>query len=224
MKSTLSLAAAAALLVVSSANAGLVPLDNTGWQATWDGRFDGLVDIWIPSASPPTASTIFIQKSAQFTQGPDEFGQFPTIPITFMQIGPSTITRIVIQDEIITNTTGVDWTDFHFDLMDSGDAWFEHGPGFFFTTSPLDNQVFSADNKSFSVDGFGRGPNNTDAVVPNNSVWYPGDGPFDGNLVIRVVSKTDDEPYTVFTLKETPTPEPASLLLLALGGLLLRRR
>lgn len=223
MKGIFSAVAAVTLLVVSSANAGLVVLEDTGWQAVWDNGLDGLVDIWIPRSSPPTANTIFIQKSAQFTQGPDEFGQFPTIPITFMQIGPSTITRIVIQDEIITNATGVDWTDFHFDLLDKGDAWFEHGPDFFFTTSPLDHQVFSADNKSFSVDGFGLGPGGTDAVVPNNSVWFPGDGPTDGNLVIRVVSKTA-EPYTVFTLKETPTPEPASVLLLALGALLLRRR
>jgi hypothetical protein len=221
MKATLSLAAVAGLLVVSSANAGYTVLDNTGWKASWDSTLDGLVDIVVSEA--PTSSTIFIQKAAQFTQGLDEFGLFHSIPITFEQIGPSTITQIVIQDEIITNSTGYDWTDFHFDLIDRGDAWFKHGTGFFFTTSPLDHQVWSTDDRSFDVDGFGLGPGGTDAVVPNNTVWYPGDGAFDGNLVIAVNSKAV-APYTVFTLKETPTPEPASLLLLALGAVMLRRR
>jgi hypothetical protein len=220
MKSILTSAAVAGLLIASSANAGTTVLGASGWQASWDPTLDGLVDIVIPPSAPPTSSTIFIQKSAEFIQGPDQFGLFPTIPITFQQIGPSSISQIVILDEIITNSTGADWTDFHFDLLDSGDAWFKHDAGFFFTTSPLDHQVFSPDNRSFNVDGFGLGPGGTNAVVPKNTVWYPGDGASDGNLVIGVVSRGN----TVFTLKETPTPEPASLILLALGFLLLRRR
>lgn len=220
MKSTLSLAAAVGLLVVSSANAGFVLLGDSGWQADWPANLDPYVDINFNGA---TSTNIYIQKSAEFIQGPDEFGQFPSIPITFRQIDASTITQIVIQDEIITNSTGVDWTDFHFDLLDGNDAFFKDDPGFFFTTSPLDHQVFSADKQSFDVDGFGLGPNGTDAVVPKNSVWNPGDGATDGNLVISVVSGTGGT-YTTFTLKETPTPEPASLVLLALGALMLRRR
>lgn len=220
MKSTLSLAAAVGLLVVSSANAGFVVLDNTGWQAVWDSSLDPYVQIHYNGV---VGNSILIQKSAEFTQGPNRYGVFPSIPIQFQQIGPSTINEIVILDESIRNSTGVDWTDFHFDLLDGTDAYFDEYQDFFFTTAPLNNQQFVNNHQGFYVDGFGLGPDGTDAVVPAGSPWFPGDGASDGDLVISVVSKSA-EPYTVFTLKETPTPEPASLVLLALGALMLRRR
>jgi hypothetical protein len=220
MKGTLSLAASVVLLVAGFANAGVVQLGNSGWQAAWDSSLDPYVSIFTTDV---TTDSVYIQKSAEFTQGPGVGGLFPTIPIAFQQIGPSTITEIVIQDEIITNSTGVDWTDFHFDLLDGPDAWFKHDPGFFFTTSPLNNQQFVNNDRGFWADGFGLGPGGTNAVVPNGSVWFPGDGATDGDLKIGVVSKTAT-PYTVFVLKETPTPEPTSLILLAIGGLMLRRR
>ena len=46
----------------------------------------------------------------------------------------------------------------------------------------------------------------------------------DGELFIDVVSATEEPSYTVFTLKETPTPEPATLGLLLIGGLALLSR
>ena len=220
MFSRVILAAGIGLILCATATAGTTILGTTGWEATWDPSLDPYVDINFNGA---TSSVIFIQKSAEFIQGPDEFSQFPSIPITFQQTGPSTITQIVIQDEIITNSTGFDWTDFHFDLLDGEDAFFDNGPGFFFTTSPLDNQSFSGDLQSFWVDGFGLGPNGTDAVVPAGSVWFPGDGASDGNLVIDVFSNSGP-PFTTFTLKETPTPEPVSLALMAMSGLAILRR
>src|SRR5262249_22699186 len=87
-------------------HAGVVALNFgaqvSGWQASWDASLDGLVDIHVNLVN---ADTIFIEKSAQFTQGPVN-GIFPTIPIVFQQVGASNITHIVIDDEIITNQTG----------------------------------------------------------------------------------------------------------------------
>ncbi|MEP0848595.1 MAG: PEP-CTERM sorting domain-containing protein, partial [Phycisphaerae bacterium] len=74
-----------------------------------------------------------------------------------------------------------------------------------------------------SVDGFGLGPGGTDAIIPNGGIWFPGDGASDGELVIDVTTHAQ-APFTVFTLKETPTPEPSSVLLLVAGAALLRRR
>jgi len=212
MKRSFLIVVVSLFVAASSANALTVPLGTSGWQAVWDSSLDPYVEITVE----PTTETdaVYIHKFAEFIQGPDEFGFFPTIPITFQQTAPSSVTRIVILDETLTNSTGVGWTDFHWDLLDHGDAWFESGRPF--VTDPLVNQHWSTDSTSLSVDGFG-----TNGLVPNGGVWNPGLAY--GELVINVVSKPTPL-YTTFTLKETPTPEPASLLLIAVGGLLLRRR
>ena len=200
------------LAAAVSANAGSATLGTSGWEALWDVSLDDYVKIIYDSE---TSDTIFVHKEAEFTQGLTT-GGYPTIPIVFRQTGPSTISKIVVLTETITNSTGSDWTDFHWSLLDGNDAWFEHDAGWSFTTSPFDNQQFAADNRSFDVDGFGLGSGGSNAVVANGSVWNIGGGVDDDGLVIGVVSK-DQSPYTLFTFKETPTPEPASLILLALG-------
>jgi hypothetical protein len=206
--------------VASNAGAATVLLGASGWQASWDNSLDPYVDVHVVATG---ADEVFIQKSAEFTQGPNQFGLFPTIPIVFRQIAANAVSKIIIEDEIITNSTGTDWTDFHMDILNMGDAWFAHPPGFFFTTSPFDNQSFSPDSMSFNVDGFGLGPGGSNAVVPSGSTWFPGDGVTDGELVIQT-NPHAQAPFEVFTLKETPTPEPATLALLAIGALAATRR
>lgn len=224
--------ATAVLLFVNAvpASGGEVLLDgvggSSGWKASWDASLDPFVDIIVDLVTP---GAVFIQKSAQFTQGPGA-GGFPTIPITFTQLVPGAVGQIVINDEIITNSTGVDWTDFHFELLDSGDATFNpaltnaSAGGTGFSSTPFDNQMFSPDNLSFWVDGFGLGAGGSNAVIPTGTQWFPGNGAFDGELYIDLVTKPA-APFTVFTLKETPTvPEPATLGLLAFGAFLLLPR
>jgi hypothetical protein len=218
--SGLVLAATAVMGVCAASRADTIVLGGSGWTASWDPSLDPYVDIQVDSYD---GTELVIQKTAEFVQGPNAFGLFPTIPIVFRQTGPSTLQSIVIADEIITNSTGTDWTDFHFDLLDSGDAVFNHGPQFFFTTSPFDNQAFNAASTSFNVDGFGLGPGGSDALIPDGSSWFPGDGASDGDLVIDVVGHAQ-APFTVFTLKETPTPEPATLALVAIAAAFLARR
>lgn len=211
-----------AALVATSADAGVVVLGGSGWQAEWDVSLDGLVDI---NFVQQNGDVIFIQKAAEFTQGPVN-GIFPSIPIVFRQIAASTVTNIVIDDEIIFNNTGSSWTDFHIDLVDGGDAVFNPamtaasggvpGPplGVGWTIAPFTMAAFTPDNMRLDIWG---------GVLQHGEFWFPGDGATNGQLWIDVISGGPGD-FTVFTLKETPTPAPGALALLGLGALLGRGR
>ena len=211
--------------VAGAAQAGMIVLGTSGWQASWDVSLDPYVSVTVDSE---TSSAVYIEKAAQFTQAPGP-GGFQAISIQFTQISYPAVTQIIINDESLTNQTGVDWTDFHFEVLDGPNAAFNSAltdasaGGTGFTTSPLDNQTWGAGDTSFTVDGFGLGAGGTDAVVAAGTDWYPGNGALDGELFIDVVP-SENAPYTVFTLKERPTPEPATLGLLLIGGLAILRR
>lgn len=208
--------------------------NSSGWKAAWDVTLDPYVSIMVDIVTivgPGTVGEVFIHKMATFIQGPGP-GGFPSIPITFTQVSADAVGRIIISGETITNNTGVAWTDFHFRLLDHGNATFNptltgaSGGGAGFSTAPFNNQMFSSDNTSFWVDGFGLGPGGGNASVEDGAQWSPGDGAGEGELVIDVVPESS-EPFTVFTLKETPSiPEPATLWLVAFGAAVLvpRRR
>ncbi len=212
-----------ALSCASSGVAGTVQLGSSGWQASWDSSLDPYVDI-IVDAVVPSEDAVIIQKAAEFIQGPGFGGLFPPIAITFTQTDANAVSRIVINDEIITNNTGHDWLDFHMQLVDSGDAMFNAAD----TNASAGGNGFSI--APFTVQSFGPGPNPPyttynlrGGVVPDGTVWFPGSGAADGELFIDTITGagTVNDPFTVFTLKEWPTvPEPASGLLVCLGLLI----
>ncbi len=219
LRKTLLLFIGALVLVAgATAQAGFVNLGTSGWRAEWDSSLDPFVDI---NYVTETSNAVFIQKAAEFTQGPVN-GVFPSIPIIFRQIAWPAVSNIVIDDEIIVNSTGHDWTDFHIDLVDGQDALFDPvatansggGGPIGFSISPFMQAAFSGDLQRLDI---------WDGVVPNGGAWFPGDGATDGQLWINV-NPHQEAPFTLFTLKETPTPEPASLVLLALGSVLMLRR
>jgi hypothetical protein len=199
------------------AGAGMVDIGGN-WQASWDPSLDSYVSI---GAKGVVNDAVYIEKSAEFIQPPVN-GIFPSIAVVFRQTGPSTVTDIVIDDEIITNSTGVDWTDFHFEVLNGPDAKFDPvatgGSGgdlpIGWTIAPFTQAAFTADLLELNVWG---------GVVPAGGLWFPGDGATNGQLWIDVVSK-HNLPYTVFTLKETPTPEPIAVSLFVLSGVVLLRR
>jgi hypothetical protein len=202
-----------------SANAGVVPLGNSGWQAVFDAGLDPFVTITVNSE---TSQAVFIRKAATFTQGPVNT-VFPPIDIVFMQTSANAVPFIVIDDEILTNQTGTTWGDFHFDVF-GGLAKFDvartaasGGPApIGFSVAPYTTAQFA--NGDTTLDMFG-GPG-----IPNGGVWTPGAEPSGGQLWIDGNPATSG-PFRVFTLKERPTiPEPASLGVLAFGALLIIRR
>ena len=206
-------------LAPMSAHAGLVDIGG-GWEALWDNSLDDFVDV---IGTDVTTDAVFIQKSAEFTQGPQN-GIFPTIAITFRQTSADAVSNIVIDDEIITNSTGIAWLDFHMVLLNGNDAVFDDvatatsgGPGpIGFSISPFTQAAFTSDRKRLDISG---------GIVPDGGVWFPGSGVSDGQLWISVSPK-ENEPFTVFTLKEAPTvPAPSTVCLLAIGAMsLLGRR
>jgi hypothetical protein len=196
-----------------SARAGGIVLGG-GWRADWDPSLDGNVSLVVDSVD---AGAVHIQKFAQFTSPPGPGGIFAPIVITFSQIAAGAVPSIVIEDEAVTNQTGVPWQDFHFDVVDSGDAVFDPIASAGFTVAPFSTKIFS--NGNMTLDVFG-------GVVPDGATWFPGTAPNgDGALVINL-NPHAQAPFMVFSFKERPTvPEPASATILVAGaGLLLRRR
>jgi hypothetical protein len=207
-----ALASIAALIGAAAAPACLaviIPLGtNSGWQAEILDAEDPFVDV---VTDGQTTDTLFIEKSAEFF-GPATGGTLPAIDIVFRQTAPSTITRISIDDEIITNSTGLDWVDFHFEIIGSGAQFNPAATAASGGAAPIGWRI-----APFTTAAFGGGNTTLDiagGTVPNGTQWFPGDAPGgDGALVIDVVSASS-APFTVWTLRERPTiPEPTLLSL-----------
>ncbi len=207
-----------------TARAGSIVLGDSGWEAVWDASQDPFVSIAVDLVTP---DAVFIQQTAEF-QGLPGPGGFPSIPVVFRQIAVPATSQIVINDEVITNSTGAAWSGFTFQLFDHGDAVFNpaltngSNGGVGFSTAPLVNQTFSSDLTTLTVDGIGAGPASVgDAVVPAGGVFFPGVA--SGELYIDLAPATE-APFTVFTLKQTPTPEPTACLLVLIGAAAVIRR
>jgi hypothetical protein len=207
----LSLACAVMTVMTTPAAAAVVDLGG-GWQASWPASLDGLVSM----TGELVDGVLIVQKTAEFTQPPVN-GIFPTIPIAFVQNAKVAATHIVIDNESIQNSTGVDWRDFHIDVLGGGTVFDPNstassgGPApIGWDIAPFMQAAFTASLKRLDI---------WDGVVPTGQSWLPGGGPAGGQLWLDVFPNPDK--FTSFTLKETPTPEPATVCLLAFGGVAL---
>ncbi len=219
----LLIALAVALALCGRTRAAEVNLGSSGWQAVFDNSLDPFVSITVVGEG---TNAVFIQKSANFTQAPDPTGQIPAINIVFRQVSAGAVPNIVIENEIITNSSGAPWAAYRMLTVDTaGDAAFNPTatlnsggpPPIGYAIAPFTTAVFSSNNQILD---FGGG------IVSPGSQWLPGSpSPGGGQLWISVNPKPS-EPFTLFSLKEFPiVPEPTSLGLLALiGTALLRRR
>lgn len=189
---------AAALIAAPAVQGGVTVFGTTGWQAEWDASLDNVVDIDFIEVID---NTIFFQKSAQFTQPPIG-GFIQPIIITFRQIGPSTITNFVIDDEIISNHTGTNWTGFAMQLLNGGATVYDPamsassggGGPIGFSVDPFTIAVFADSNRTLNIFG---------GILANGEDWYPGGTINDGQLWINVQSGGTGE-FASFDLAEGP--------------------
>ena len=207
---TLSLACAVMTVMTTPAAAAVVDLGG-GWQASWPDSLDSLVSM----TGELVDGVLIVRKTAKFTQPPVN-RIFPTIPIVFTQNAQVAATHIVIDNESIQNSTGVDWRDFHIDLL---------GGGTVFDSVSTKNSG-GPDPIGWDIAPFKQAAFTTlqlldiwDGIVPAGQFWLPGDGTAGGQLWLDVFPTQNVSAF--FTLKETPTPEPATVCLLAFGGVAL---
>ncbi|GJM25172.1 MAG: hypothetical protein DHS20C16_15870 [Phycisphaerae bacterium] len=147
-----------------------------------------------------------IEITKEFTQGPEfPTGLIPPILVNFFQVcdDDDTVSSIVIGEESVRNSTGVDWTDYHWSLFDANEVWFDAPASSQWSTLPFADKAFG---------NFLDGPANTKAksldadngVVPDNSQYFPGSG--------AGVLKMDVDlsgPPVNFTFKQRPTIDGA---------------
>lgn len=204
--------------VAASANAQLtIPLIDpstnaaSGWEVV---IFDPAhVDIVTDFVSLQN-NRVVIQKFAEFNRIDPFTGAPEAVLIDFRQVAADaqTVSQIVITDERLINNTGVDWVDFENILVDSGQAVFNQGLMSDLSIAPFTQQEFKNGGTIHRV---------FDGVVAAGATWLPGMA--QGGIVIDV-DLSNDSPV-IFTLKELPSvPAPGSVALLAIGGLIARRR
>lgn len=206
-KASLCTAAAALGLVTSGgtvASAGeIVKNLGGGWQVTiFDPDTADVVTDFVND------DILVVEKAAEFIDIDPDTEQPEPINLLFTQIAPDaqTVTRIILTDEIILNSTGQNWTSFRNILIDSGQVMFNQAASATFSIAPFTTRTYNGSSTEVEFAG---------GVVPAGGVWTPGLD--SGGLVIDIDL---DAPTPVsFTLKELPVPEPTSALLV-LGGAL----
>jgi len=185
---------------------------DSGWSVTYN---TDVVEVAVDAVSLED-DYLLIQISKDFVYPPNPItGRFPAIMVDFVQRldDAATVSSIRIADESITNLTGAVWTDFHWAVMNHGNAWFDVPASGDFGIQPaphFQTQIWSL------VDGTtdrATGLTLVDGLVTKGSSYYPGVD--DSDLVIHV-DLSDPNPMS-FTLKEYPTPEPGTMALLGIG-------
>ena len=189
---------------------------DSGWRAVLpDGVNVGIV------VDKVTDSYVRIEITKNFTQPPVD-GYFLPISILFEQMAcaGATVPTIQITDETITNNTGADWTDYHWQINGCLAAF----------------DIRATEGSGFSVDPFtemtwtpkcGWGSDYASALDLAGGLVAPGEtfapGVDSGKLYVDVQL---DDCKADFCLIQYPTPEPGTIFLLAAGGLfaLLRHR
>lgn len=193
--------------IAASATAEIIDLGG-GWQAE---VFTDNVDVVSLGFDN---GVLTIQKIAEFTEIDEFTGEPAPINITFSQVADdaNTASKIIIDSEMLTNSTGLDWIDFESILVDGGDAVWNPAEMAGLDIAPFTGSEFLDGDTIFRTFG---------GTVADGDTWNPGAA--SGDFVIDL-DLSGDSPL-VFTLKEAPSvPAPGAFGLAVLAGAVCARR
>lgn len=232
-KQGLMLVICIALLIASSVQASYMPLIDTstgqdsGWAMVLSSKMEPVVTAVSVYGITDDAVTIEIHKT--FNKPIDENGYFSPIIVEFMKTSADATSQIVINDEYIQNDTGSEWSDFHMQLMVS-----MANPQAGFNPNVIDGDQLEAVSYATTI-GYDGLPiqlnfqNTQGGGVPSSSSPPTGEELFMPAFVVGTIQINVDPDMAVgtrFALKEIPTstPEPATVMILGLGGLAVLKR
>jgi hypothetical protein len=180
---------------------------SSGWVASWSDAY-GNVNLTFRGVS---GNNFYFEKEATLT--PPAGNGIDGLEILFTKVDPNA-KSLVINDEIITNKTGVDWTGFSWILASQhtgGTSTSLGTPSFAFTTDNGSGGIgdFRIDPfTSFNFADSGAVLNFTGGTVKNGETWFAGAKSATG---IAIVANGQSDS---FVLKEVPTgtaiPLPAA--------------
>jgi len=200
---------------VSSGWALQVRSDLVGGQVKW------------PAVYGVTNDAVTIQLDKTFNRLFDQYGFNYPIIVEFEKLSADATSKIIIKDERVINETGREWIDYHMILIvnDSSNPEAGFDPGFIPDGDQLEYVSYA---RNVGYDGLPIQLNFMDTdgsgvpsslQVPGGENWFQPGYYSDGRIVI--VPDPQLEVGGHFGLKEIPTvPEPATVLLLGIGGLM----
>jgi len=204
----------AILGMFSRAQAAIVTkvLGDSGWTVRYDNI--GLsITLLNPPADVEDTAYVVLQKVAQFATGVNEFGFLDPLEISFIQTGENATQYVVIDREVVTNDTGVDWTGFRFIVEDpmagkGGGAHFDQAlsAGFVNDINPFTSHSYNGDSTELFVSA------GTLSHISPDDIWTPGFQQ-NSNLVINANPFDSGCVRRTFVFKEQPVsviPLPAA--------------
>lgn len=180
------------------------------------------------SVDTANSDMVMVEIVKTFLDPPDSYGVFKPIYIEFKKRTADAVSKIVINDEYVTNNTSTVWADYHMYLM--SDTVGSPKAGFDSNEIPNGDQFQTVTYNDYrGYNGLPVQLDFTDGLVPyipaGDNVFHPGlEGPDNGGRIV-IVADPQLEVGRSIKLKEIPTvPEPMTLAMLAMGGLGLIRR
>jgi hypothetical protein len=212
---------------VSTASAEVIFVSK-GWQITmpdWAGSTSGASVTEDPVIAPNPDEILLVEIFKVFKGSPDPFSMTDPLVMNFQQIEPDAASKIVINDESVTNFDTLEWTGFEFSLGDPDDV-VEFNEA---QTFPGGGNDFYLDQFTTAV--FGTNGDGNESLLLSGGVVSVGDdftpGSLSGALVIDADTSGGQASFDLIEMAETgEIPEPMTLSILAAGGvgLLIRRK
>ena len=201
---------------LSPVQATVIPLvdgngDDSGWTVTSGGAaLDLLASNIIDVDLNAKTATITVIKD--FGPPEDILGTIilavGSLTFAEVDVNGDKIDKIIIHSETIDNNTGLVWDAFSWHLQPTGAAEFNTIESSGWTEASFSTWVFETDNKLVASNG----------SVANGATFSPA-----SNLVIDIKLDSSDA-AVAFTLKQHTTPEPATMAVLVVGGLVVLSR